>query len=105
MNITEFVAMPAIVVVVYLVAYFCKVLFKSETFNRLIPPICGVLGGVLGIVCFMTLPEYIPAENWLAALATGIVSGWAATGVNQVYKQLTKSEAAVEVTDDADGEH
>ena len=36
------------------------------------------------------IPEYIGAENWAVAVAIGIVSGFAATGVNQIYKQLTE---------------
>ena len=88
--LAEFVAVPAIVAVVYLIAYFLKVLAKSETFNRLIPPICGLLGLVLGLVCFLTIPNYIPATNWLEAAGIGIVSGLAATGTHQIYKQAVK---------------
>lgn len=90
MNITEFAAVPAIVVIVYLFAYFLKTLITSETLSRLIPPICGTLGCALGLVCWFTLPGYIPAENWLVAAAIGIVSGLASTGANQIYKQATK---------------
>ncbi|MCC6093655.1 MAG: phage holin family protein, partial [Eubacterium sp.] len=32
-----------------------------------------------------------PAKDVINALAVGIVSGLAATGVNQIYKQLTKT--------------
>ena len=35
------------------------------------------------------MPEF-PASDYLTAAAVGIVSGLAATGINQVYKQLTK---------------
>jgi len=34
------------------------------------------------------MPDY-PAQDYITAVAVGIVSGLAATGVNQVYKQLT----------------
>lgn len=90
MNFSEFASVPGIVVVVYLAAYFLKTLCNKEVVCRLIPPICGTLGGILGIVSFFTIPNYIPASNWLVALAIGIVSGFAATGINQVYKQMTK---------------
>ena len=52
--------------------------------NKWIPIICGVFGAAM---CIM--PEF-PASDYLTAAAVGIVSGLAATGINQVYKQLTK---------------
>ena len=33
-----------------------------------------------------------PAHDWLNTAAVGIASGWAATGVHQSVKQLTKQE-------------
>ena len=50
--------------------------------------ICGVLGGILGVVGLYWIPEY-PAQDIITAIAVGIMSGLAATGVNQVYKQLS----------------
>lgn len=87
----EFAACPAIAVICYFVGFACKK-FKNETLDRFIPVICGLLGAIMGIVAFITLPEYIGAVNWLCALAIGIISGLAATGANQVYKQLTKKD-------------
>ena len=37
------------------------------------------------------MPDF-PATDYITALAVGIVSGLAATGINQVYKQLSKGE-------------
>lgn len=53
-----------------------------------ITAICGIVGGILGIATFLTIPNFIPGDNWIIALATGIVSGLAATGANQIIKQL-----------------
>lgn len=83
----EFIALPAIVVICYLIGLACK---SIGTIDKFIPIICGFCGAVLGIVIFITIPDYIAAENWAVAIATGIVSGFAATGVNQIYKQLTE---------------
>ena len=52
--------------------------------NKWIPIICGAFGAVLGI---LGMPEF-PASDYLTAAAVGIVSGLAATGINQVYKQM-----------------
>lgn len=86
-----FIAFPAIVVICYLVGATFKAI-NNDTLNKFIPMICGFVGGILGVVVFKTIPGYIPAENWLMALAIGIVSGFAATGINQVYQQFTKEE-------------
>ena len=55
------------------------------------PVIIGIAGGILGIVAMNVIPDF-PASDWMTALAVGIVSGLAATGANQVVKQLKKSE-------------
>ena len=39
----------------------------------------------------MIMPEF-PATDYITAVAVGIVSGLAATGANQIVKQLSKSE-------------
>lgn len=86
----NFATIPAFVVIVYLLAE-CFKKIKDGALNQYIPIICGVLGALLGVVCFALCPGYIPADNWFDAIAIGIVSGFAATGVNQVYKQLTSN--------------
>ena len=84
---SEFVAFPAIVVICYLVGIGIKTI-GSEKLDKFIPVICGVIGAVLGITMFYTIPNFIPADNWANAIAIGIVSGLSATGVNQIWKQL-----------------
>lgn len=100
MNDLGFIAFPAIVVICYLIGATIKAI-NNETLNKFIPVICGFVGGILGVVVFKTIPGYIPAENWLMALAIGIVSGFAATGINQVYQQFTKEEyVSLDTTDE-----
>lgn len=77
----------AITVIVYLIGAGCKAV---EGFNnKFIPVICGFSGAVLGVVGMLTMPDF-PAKDILNAVAIGIVSGLASTGVNQVGKQLTQ---------------
>ena len=83
----EFMAFPAIVVMCYLIGFTCKKI-GNENLDKFIPSICGAVGAVLGIVIYLTIPNFMPAENWATAIAVGIVSGLAATGINQIYKQL-----------------
>lgn len=100
MNDLGFIAFPAIVVITYLVGATLKAI-NNDTLDKFIPVICGFVGGALGVVVFLTIPGYIPAQNWLMALAIGIVSGFASTGINQVYKQFTQEEY-VEIETDED---
>jgi ribonucleotide monophosphatase NagD (HAD superfamily) len=55
--------------------------------NKWIPIICGVCGCALGILAMFIMPDF-PATDYITAAAVGIVSGLAATGVNQAVKQL-----------------
>ena len=87
MNITEIVTVPVIVGFAYLVG-FCIKLFKNEKLNDFIPGICIVVGVILGLISFYTIPDLVPANNWLSASVIGGFSGLAATGANQVVKKL-----------------
>lgn len=76
--------MAAITVLCFLAAQGAK---ATAIDNKWLPVICGVLGGVLGVVGLYTMPEY-PATDWITAAAVGVVSGLAATGAHQMYKQV-----------------
>ena len=78
-------SVAAITVICYLAAQAVK---ATNLDNKWLPVICGVLGGILGVVGLYWIPEY-PAQDIITAIAVGIMSGLAATGVNQVYKQLS----------------
>ena len=55
------------------------------------PVICGAAGGILGVAALFLMPDY-PATDYITAAAVGIVSGFAATGVNQAVKQMGGGE-------------
>ena len=78
-------SVAGITVICYLAAQAVK---ATNLDNKWHPVICGVLGGILGVVGLYWIPEY-PAQDIITAIAVGIMSGLAATGVNQVYKQLS----------------
>ena len=85
MDITKMGTVLAIVVICYLVGIIAKQ--SSKVKDEIIPAIVGVCGGILGVVGMFVMPDF-PANDVLNAIAVGIVSGLASTGVNQVYKQL-----------------
>ena len=75
----------AITVICYLIGLIVKVLPLD---SRYIPILCGLAGGVLGMAClYLSVPD-VPASDPLTAAAVGIASGLAATGMNQIYKQM-----------------
>lgn len=78
----------AVTVICYLIAQGVK---ATALDNKWLPVICGVCGGILGVVGMKVMPDF-PAQDIITAAAVGVVSGFAATGVNQVYKQMTKQE-------------
>lgn len=86
MDITSIgiVGVAAITVICYLIGEIVK---ASGLDNKYIPCIVGIAGGVLGIAGMFIMPDF-PAGDYITAVAVGIVSGLAATGVNQVMKQI-----------------
>ena len=75
-----------ITVICYLAAMAVK---ATAVDNKWLPVICGVIGAILGVAGMYTMPDF-PAADIINAAAVGTVSGLAATGINQAYKQLTK---------------
>ena len=78
-------SVAGITVICYLAAQAVK---ATNLDNKWLPVICGVLGGILGVVGLYWIPDY-PAQDIITAIAVGNMSGLAANGVNQVYKQLS----------------
>ncbi len=74
----------AITVLCFLAAQGAK---ATAIDNKWLPVICGGLGGVLGVVGMRIMPDF-PAQDIITAAAVGVVSGFAATGVHQAYKQI-----------------
>lgn len=93
-----------ITVICYLAAMAVK---ATKIDEKWLPVICGILGGMLGVVGLLIMPDY-PAEDYISAISIGIVSGLAATGSHQAVKQLVKNggsadEMDLEVDESGDG--
>ena len=84
MEVLGITAVAAITVICYLAAEIVKV---TSLDNKWIPVICGISGGILGIAALFWMPD-CPVQDVLSAAAVGIVSGLAATGANQIFKQF-----------------
>ena len=77
----------AIAVICYGVGEIIKV---TPLDNKYIPAILFAVGGILGAVAFIINIPTFPANDILTAIAVGVVSALASTGVNQFIKQLAK---------------
>lgn len=87
MNITDWgiAAVPVIAIICFLVGEAVKL---SPLNKDWIPVICGVVGGILGVVAMKIMPEF-PAHDILTSIAVGIVSGWASVGLYETWKNVT----------------
>lgn len=81
-------SVAAITAICYLAGVGCKASEKVK--DELIPVVCGVTGGILGVAGMYLMPDF-PAGDVINAAAIGITSGLAATGANQVLKQVPKA--------------
>ncbi len=79
---------PAIMILCLLIGYGVKV---SPLGDEYIPLIVGVAGGIIGFIAYHVMPDF-PGNDPIVAIAIGVASGLAATGVHQAVKQLKSRE-------------
>lgn len=77
-------SVAGITVICYLLGQIVK---ATGLPGKWIPCIVGVFGGLLGIAGLYVMEDF-PAAEPITAVAVGIVSGLASTGVHQAVKQL-----------------
>ena len=73
-------ALPLIVGICLCVGYILKNVVPTETINRYIPLIMGILGVVLNV--------WINMDFTAEILLGGLFSGLASTGLHQIFSQL-----------------
>lgn len=102
MEIMGIGSVAAITVICYLIGRTVK---NTKLDNKWIPSIVGGVGLLLGLAGWRVIPDY-PASDWLTALAVGTVSGLAATGIDQLSRQLKRIEVHIPAYDhfDANGD-
>lgn len=84
----ELIVIPTLTVICYLSVELFKLFVKK----KYLPVISGSTGAILGVIAYHVTPTLIDNTNILTAISIGIVSGLAATGSNQIIKQLKKGE-------------
>ena len=80
----------ATVAAITAICYLAGLAVKASPWNndRYIPIVCGTVGGVLGLVGFFSGMADLASGDPMTAAAVGIVSGLAATGLDQAGRQL-----------------
>ena len=84
----DFYGITSVAAITVICALAAQAVKATPLDNKWLPVICGVLGGVLGVVSAYVIPDF-PASDPITAVAVGIVSGLAATGAHQAVKQLS----------------
>ena len=83
------------------IAFGCGQLYKLTPWNtKWIPLMCGIVGAALGLIVYFFGMDTFDAMEFFSALASGIASGLAATGMHQA---VTKIASDSNHTDDYDG--
>ena len=85
-----FTAIPAIMVICYLIAQTVK---ATALDNKWLPIICGISGAVLGIAAMRIMPEY-GANDPLTAIAIGIVLDLVSAGSAATVGSLSAAGAS-----------
>lgn len=84
----NYAIIPVIVVICYVVISAIK---TTNINSKWFPLISCALGAALAVAMFYIVPDFVGAATPTAAIISGAVSGLAATGTNQVFKQLMKA--------------
>lgn len=88
-SVAEWLALPIITAIVYMIIEVYKSVTPDlEKYRKIIPLIAMAIGMLLGILAYFISPEVIQSVNILGAIFIGGCNGLAATGVNQIFKQL-----------------
>ena len=87
----NFVTIPIIVVACYGLIELIK---KTPLESKWYPVLSGAIGSVLAVLLYFIAPEIVGMSSPWAALVGGLASGLAATGTNQVFKQLMNGEVS-----------
>lgn len=92
-NTIRVATVAAIIVICYLIGMIVK---ATALDSKWIPIICGVCGGIIGALALaFNMPDF-PAKDYFTAVAVGIMSGLTATGVNQIFKQMSRVKTETE---------
>ena len=83
------VTLPVIIVICYITGEIIKIVFNNKTkIKKLIPFILGILGGIIGVLIYITNKELIQTTSIWESILVGTISGLSSTGTNQLIKKI-----------------
>ena len=83
------VTLPVIIVICYITGEIIKIVFNNKTkIKKLIPFILGMLGGLIGVLIYITNKELIQTTSIWESILVGTISGLSSTGTNQLIKKI-----------------
>ena len=91
----EFMGITFVAAISVICCLLATLLKATALPNKWLPSLCGVLGALLGALCYYTVSDF-PAHDLVSAVAIGIVSGLAATGGYEAVHQLKKGRCEEE---------
>ena len=78
---------PFICIVCYIIATLIK---RTSLAKEWLPLLSGCTGALLAVLGFYALPQFVTADTVITAAFHGVISGLAATGGDQVFRQAVK---------------
>ena len=90
MDISAYIDIPILVLTYFIVEIIKRTLLKDDKKRAFLPTIAAGTGALLSMLIFIFIPSISTNVNLFNAFASGAISGSAATGSNQIYKQITK---------------
>jgi hypothetical protein len=90
MDISAYIDIPIVVLTYFIVEVVKRKLLKNDKQRALLPVVAACTGAAISMLIFAFMPSISTNVNLLNAFASGAISGSAATGSNQFYKQLTR---------------
>ena len=91
--LSAFVYIPLVIITYTIINLAKKLVIKSEALKSAIPELAALISCVLAIIAEFIWPDVMPSTNMLNAITTGLVSGFAATGINQAFVQYKKKKS------------
>lgn len=93
MDLSAYIDVPILMIVYIGMEIIKRTILKTEKMKKyraFIPVVAPIIGAIISIIIFYIWPYISTNINVLNSFASGAISGAAATGGNQIYKQISK---------------
>ena len=105
MDLSAYIDVPILMIVYIVMETIKRTILSSEKtkrFRAFIPVMAPVIGSLISLLIFYRWPYISTSVNALNAFASGAISGAAATGGNQIYKQISRFFSTADTNSNCD---